>query len=720
MIISVKASSSIDAGKYLTDRNKEAFFVIEGDAKRFDKTAKKLLNDNSRKKISHYSFVLSFKEENLSKEQLIEYFNQFKQEMFKNYNPEELELLSVIHFDDNKPHIHCTVINSSQIDNNRDLRIFRGNVDISRTTSLQEVINYKNGLLSPFDNYNILSLTPEQKERDWQSKKRGAKYRKVFDDDVFRDVEDFLKSSKNFNDFKNAIEQKYGKIIFKKYSTLISEGVNLSTILKEDRLILTKHKKANGDNYVYNSKIFNRAWFNKNIKQIQKALNNGSPIEKIKFSDKKKSLTQYNRILKETTKKHEEHLYHRKVGKKWVNENLNFVLENDLKRLKNISLDKNILENYTLDELDMKFERFLSYASELYIKKFVDEFKRSNFTINSDFVKLKLNNNIILNLYNEKLRNYLNGDDTQKNSVQKNSQYEDLLWLLKDIKNNKSKIKIRLLLEELIYKQQIKDREALTKLFSELGLKIVKVGEDTKKGVYLTLENKFGKIALYNKQIVELYNLPKFDEADYFKKRNNKIKEKLDGEFFYNFVIQIYLKNIDKYKKIYPNIDNIHQYRLFNSDTFIDTFYKVDIIDKPLIYPKDDFDIVTLIGNNTLRVNKTLDEYRTGMKMADSFARGGYINLYLENVSNEMRQGTIDRIKEMNYDLSLFDQDKHLIYTNTDVSQNKTDNNEKSVKKVVDEFKNDVVHELEINEKFDKMFEKLKENKKKEFKLRNI
>ena len=186
------------------------------------------------------------------------------------------------------------------------------------------------------------------------------------------------------------IKEKYGKIIFKKYSTLVSEGISLSTILKEDRLVLTEHKKADGNNYVYNSKLFNRSWFNKNIKQIKTALNNGTTLENIKFSEKRKSFKEYKKILQETTQKHAEHLYYKKVGKQWVKDNLNFVLENDLNRLKNISFDENILDNTPLDELDMKFERFLSYANLPYIKKFVEEFKRSNFILDNDFVLLKI------------------------------------------------------------------------------------------------------------------------------------------------------------------------------------------------------------------------------------------------------------------------------------------------------------------------------------------
>ena len=41
MIISVQASSSTDFGRYLTNREKEAYFVIEGNAHKIDKIASK-------------------------------------------------------------------------------------------------------------------------------------------------------------------------------------------------------------------------------------------------------------------------------------------------------------------------------------------------------------------------------------------------------------------------------------------------------------------------------------------------------------------------------------------------------------------------------------------------------------------------------------------------------------------------------------------------------
>lgn len=73
------------------------------------------------------------------------------------------EILAVAHFDDNKPHVHCTVLSSSQIDN-RDLRLYRGYVDFPRIEAIQETINYENNLESPFDNMNLLSLTPLKKK----------------------------------------------------------------------------------------------------------------------------------------------------------------------------------------------------------------------------------------------------------------------------------------------------------------------------------------------------------------------------------------------------------------------------------------------------------------------------------------------------------------------------------------------------------------------------
>ena len=77
MIINVRASSSVDFGKYLTDREQSAFTIIEGNAQRIDSIAEAMLPANPKKNISHYSYVLSFKEKNLTKEEIISlYLNQ--------------------------------------------------------------------------------------------------------------------------------------------------------------------------------------------------------------------------------------------------------------------------------------------------------------------------------------------------------------------------------------------------------------------------------------------------------------------------------------------------------------------------------------------------------------------------------------------------------------------------------------------------------------------
>ena len=58
MIINTRASTSVDVGRYLTKRENRAYTIIEGNAKRFDSICENTLNNNARKKNSHYSFVL--------------------------------------------------------------------------------------------------------------------------------------------------------------------------------------------------------------------------------------------------------------------------------------------------------------------------------------------------------------------------------------------------------------------------------------------------------------------------------------------------------------------------------------------------------------------------------------------------------------------------------------------------------------------------------------
>lgn len=734
MIISVQSSESVDFGYYLTNRDKDAFFVIEGDSKRIDSLAQEYLNTGVKKKNSHTSFVLSFKEDNLTKNQLIDYYHEFKKMMFKNYIDEELEILSVIHFDDNKPHIHCNVLNGSMIDSFRELRLFRGNVDIPRNNAIQEIINYNNGLESVFNNFNLLSLTDEQQKRDWLIKHDARKNYRVFDDDFFDFIEKNINSVYNYDEFLNKIKTKYGKVVINKYSSLIKQGINLSTILKQNQLVLTEHKKNKIDNYVYNSKLFDKRWFNKHLKEIQDALKNGIAFKDIKFSERRKSKKEYERILTETTAKHENHLYERKIGKKYLGTNFNFVLENRVKKL----IDEyNKIDDESLSSFIIKSERYLSFCNEQYINKFVKDFGGiDHFKINIDKSINYNGNNGTVTYFSENLYNYLSKSDDK---FDKDNEYFLFMELLAKISHLKYKDKIRIFLENEIFKHRVLTKKELEELLRHFGLRVIRAGEDRKKGKYLTLENEFGKLALYNDKIVEIYKNTYFQKEEYKNKRDDKIKKHLNKDFLRNLVSEVYLKHIDKYNTMYNRVQSVGHYETLNSKPLDNFFLKSELTTKKLNinnYPHfTENEIIKQYGENGVEIEKSLDGFLTGYRMAEMFYKKGFSEIYLSTgVNEDTKNGVIARIKECGYHVDVFLESKNskeLLFSNknntsVNLGINKNiseisidDDLEKNkIESITQELTNDVSKELENLDIDDKDWEDLV-NLSKELKVKH-
>ena len=735
MIISVKASSSVDFGDYLTNRKKEAFFIIEGESKRADLAAKELLESHPNKKISHYSYVLSFKEEDISKDEMIEHYLRFKEMMFSQYKNEELEILSVIHFDDNKPHIHCAVLNGSMIDNGRDLRLFRGNVDISRVTSVQEIINYENDLASPFENSNLLSLTPSQQKRDWLVKK-GKPYYRVFDDTFELYIEKALKECSDFDSFVSMVEGRFGRVLIKNKKGILKEnGLNESLAKGEFELVLVDKKLPNGiDNYKYSSKLFNEKWFKKKISEIKANLDKGKRLKNIKYSQKRKSLNEYRRIFKETTDKHIEHLNFKKVGKEFLDNNFDFVSLNSLNMLSvDFDLSQKRFDDVYLDYLSSKVERYLSFSGKNGLLAFAERFDKK-IEVDNNKVFLKLSSDNKIEIFNDDFVGFVvNGKKSsllEKGSLfdsEDKEIYKELFFLLKKINDNKAKARVRVLLEELIYKKKITSKESMEFLFDSLGLSVKRFGSDVKKGNYITLENEYGKVSIYNDFIASFFNKKKendFNYMEYKKKRDNRIEDHLKGDnFFHTFVTDVYFKNIDKYnkmyKKAYNQIDNIYDYRLYKSDTLIDVYFRADKLENDknkndISYNGCKIDIVEMIDDDTIKINKSINGYITGKNIADSFALKSYTQISLENVTDEMRMGIIDRIKEKKYNLSVIESSEVIFSSDTveKALQKEQENVEIEYSKdVLDAMEKKLVEIEEngnINKEFEKMYNELK------------
>jgi hypothetical protein len=669
MIISVKAGSSVDVGKYLTDRDLEAFTIIEGNSDKFDYLCEKTLESNSRKKISHYSFVLSFKEEHLTKDNLLNYYMQFKEKMFINYDSSELEILSVIHWDDNKPHIHCVVVNSSQIDNNRDLRLFRGYTDFSRLESIQEIINYENELASVFDSHNLLSLTQEQKRRDWRVKKREVPHYEVFDDQVYKRIDEIIKNDMvvSFDKFISEIEKSFGNTTIVNSNKLNKEGFNETNLLKESKLVLTDKYTSNKENYSYTSKLFDKKWFDKNIEKIKTALINNTNIDDIKYKIKKKSYKEQIKTFKETSKKHESHLLDRKIGKKYISNNIDIIFRNNLERLNKFNLNEINKEIF-----EYQVEKLLFAADDKNLEYFIKHINISDYKINQDSISYYRNkkefeifNENLVNLYN-KIQKVSSGN---KNITQKEKKF---LFHLENIKSNKSKSKIRLELEELFYYYKIKNKKEFIELLNKFNLKLNRVGHDSQNGNYVTLEYNKNKIRLYNDVVYNLCKNP--SSISYNTQKEKVINSSIKDDLLSNYIKSVYFEILQKGEFI----NSVNSYRLHKSDDVIDAYFSIanknDIDNNQMFRYKNhkynDYEKVEYrMSDGSFKVHKTLEKEKTAKNIADMYHLKGSKNIHISNnMDSELLEAFIKRIKEKNYDITIWNDDNKLIYINKDIN----------------------------------------------------
>ncbi len=661
MIIDVKAKDTVNGGSYATDRESEAFKIFEGDPKRFDSLS---LEISKKKKVTHYSFLLSFKEENLTKDDLLKYYYQFKEKAFANYNQDELEILAIAHFDDNKPHIHCNVISSSQIDN-RDLRLYRGYVDFSRIEAIQEIINYENDLESPFDNMNLLSLTPGQKKRDWKVKKREVKPYKILDDEVYEHIENLLKDPLmvSYKDFINRIEKRFGDTkVLKPKELAIDGNFNNSRLLKECQLVLTKHLTSEGNNLVYNSKLFDESWFNKNINYIKENIFNRD-LKSIKFKLEKKDYKKQQTVLKETTLKHEEHIYSRKIGKKYLNENKNILLFKKIADINDIRVNKK-----NKDEFEDLIENTLSNLNKDEIVDFNNNFKISKVELKNEngvgYLKFT-KNNIDFNIYNKNLVNLFNNGSSLENidsMINKLKSFENF-------KSNKEKKEFTILLEDVFYSKKISKKEDFIDLLNTIDVAFEKIGQDSKKGNFILLKDKNNnKIRVYN-DVFYNFLLNENDISKYKTNRDIQINSNLKDKLLNNYIRSVYV-DMHKNEEV---INTVKDYQLFKSDNLINTYFSFKNDDLKLNEDVNDLSFFTNYRKNEkvsyekgiFKVHKTLDKKETGKNIADMyFTRGAKDIKIHKGMDQEILEAFKDRLNEKKYDIRLWDENNKLFYVN--------------------------------------------------------
>jgi len=287
LIIDIDRGSKDGYAKYLTDRDPDSYTIIDGNLDLFELSAeyfRKKGNENP-----YYRVLLSFDEEHLTLSDMTEIYNSFKDKFLKNYDLDEHQIFSVIHWDDEKPHIHMGILTNSMI-NEKQLRVMRGFADVPRVDSIGEMLNYEFNLKSYRDSISIFKTTPEQKTRNWKAKK-GSHWYGVEDDDYQRQIVQLAKGAKTFKDFDKSLKRTFPGSKIRTDANTIGEKV---FSISRDR--------------AFTSFLFSEKWFNSNIKMIHE----DDLINKT-VSIKRDSYEEYQARFERTTQAHKLDLEQRNI-----------------------------------------------------------------------------------------------------------------------------------------------------------------------------------------------------------------------------------------------------------------------------------------------------------------------------------------------------------------------------------------------------------------------
>jgi len=645
MIITVKPGRS-GFVQYATNREDAAFTIIEGEPLKMDLLANQILNDFPNRAYSHYSYVLSFKEEGLTKDDLYQYYLSFKEKMFCNYDTRELEFLSVIHWDDNKPHIHVYVLNASTI-NGRDLRLYRGYADFKRVLSIQENINYEYSLESVFDNAHLFKLTKEQKQRNWRHKK-GAESGIVFDDLVEENFREFILASTSFNDFIEKIEKKYGRVKVQKFDKITGDGLSEMQILQEHSLsMLDQPLEKGGGLRRFSSKLYNAQWFNQNLPLLKKKLES-SPLSSLTYKNSEKlSQDAYDFMFQATTSAHAQHLLERKVGKEYLKANLSELLVNELG---NIAQTPPIdgAEDFYIERL----ERWFSLCTAKELDFFLKEFDYDSISIMDGYVLLQIKGKH-LRIFEENIYQFLKNGQIVSSDDKEDAMHlhHALLEACENLSSNKNKAIAREALEHLFYSKRIKNKEEFENLLAIYGLSIKRINIDKRKGRYISLVNEDGiSFSIYNDVLYALVN-DGISPEDHEAAKSAAIESVLLKSYINNYTQALcaellgrgrYVHTIDDYRlkdspiKDYAikgeNGNNVYYEHFFNNRF-------EEILDE----------------GRVVTIKKTLDEKRSAHAMADLFYMKGSTRILLDVGTKEFRDALIERIREKGYPIAVID-----------------------------------------------------------------
>lgn len=492
----ILADTGVSGYRYVIDRDEDSYTILEGNMDLFEHTAE-LMRENGDEK-PYYRMVLSCEEPELDLEKMTEIYYDFKDLFFKNYDENEYQLFSVIHWDDEHPHIHVGIIRNSMV-NNKKLRLIRFGHDTKRIDSIAEIINYKHGLSSAKENVSLMKTTPEQKKRDWQVKK-GAPWSEVEDDNIHYFFRISIKQVSDFADFKKKIEGKYPDVEFYDYERSNGE------------------KTININGRAFTSFLFNEDWFNKNLDELKKNDN-------LKGSIPRENAAFYKELYEYRTKEHADELNSRGIHKGL----LEFKLENGLINLPQGStrIDERFEVIQRLRKLDLKYKKdrdrfkkdvesfddillckedFELFLGDINAKldKFDFDKRRGGgyISIEKDGKKMYIENNKLYDAccLNKDDLDYLSKKDTLDVEFIK-EQFAGL-----SSRKNEDLHTLRTIISSEVLSRMINNKDELISFLGELDLQIINSGTTISRGNYITVAFKGKRVSVYDNHIHDVYN----------------------------------------------------------------------------------------------------------------------------------------------------------------------------------------------------------------------
>lgn len=502
MIFLVDTPKDIKSGySYVINRPEDSYTMLEGDVKLFDKIAFDLKERGVTDK-PYDTLVLSFEEEDLTLEEIQEIYYDWKSMYLESYDEDEYYMTSVVHWDDDHPHIHVGIINRSTI-NEKHLRMTRYGVDNTkngRNTAIQEIINYKYNLKSPIGEKFLYQTTPEQKKRDWIVHK-GREFYKVEDDEIYDNMRYESIHAKDYQEFYEKMLQHYPTLeIVDKY---------------EEEVHIKIGKKK------FKSLLFNEEFYNSHLDEIK------SGVDRFDISGLRKSEEDYQEQYFDKNEAHKKQLEERKIHEGLLELKVN---KGELQFLKDsLNINEEFAKVSRLKALDLKYKRYrervkkniadvhkyifckedlvelLDYAG-FKLKKFAYDKRRDGgyIVIEKDETDIYINTNELYDvcLTSRNSQEYL--EKTNEIRVEKLKNSVKTLNLSK--RANIDIVKYQLLND--VIELNIKNEDEFNKLLNEVGLEKINEGYSVSKGGYITLREigKTKKFSLYDDLIYSFYN----------------------------------------------------------------------------------------------------------------------------------------------------------------------------------------------------------------------